>query len=135
MSLSIRSPAVSLSSFANGRFEQLFGPGFFRAMNVNFGLDGWHEACGHDLPGYFELLAHDALMPAGLACLMTERILVPKMRFVFALSSSAARSGIGFINWTPSFSAVSPLSTFKNGTTRFAFQRKSAAADLQFRGP
>ena len=33
------------------------------------------------------------LMPAALACLMTERILVPKMRFALALSSSAASCG------------------------------------------
>ena len=43
-----------------------------------------------------------SLMPAPLACLMNERILVPKMRLALALSSSAASSGIGFISWTPS---------------------------------
>ena len=64
-----------------------------------------------------------SLMPAPSACLMNERILVPKMRFALALSSSAARSGIGFISWTPLFSAARPLSTFRNGTTRFTFQR------------
>ena len=37
-------------------------------------------------------------MLAGLACLMTERILVPKMCFDLALSSRAASSGIGFIS-------------------------------------
>ena len=34
-----------------------------------------------------------SLMPAALACLMTERILVPNMRFALALSSSAASCG------------------------------------------
>src|SRR5439155_1004062 len=64
-----------------------------------------------------------SLIPAWLACLMNERILVPKMRFALALSSSPASSGIGFISWTPDFSAARPLSTFKNGTTRFTFHR------------
>ena len=64
-----------------------------------------------------------SLMPAPLACLTNERILVPKTRFALALSSSAARSGIGFINWTPRLSPARPLSTFKNGTTRFTFHR------------
>ena len=62
-------------------------------------------------------------MPAALACLITERIFVPKIRFALALSSSAASSGMGFINWTPSFSAAKPLSTFRNGTTFFTFHR------------
>ena len=62
-------------------------------------------------------------MPAGLARWITERILVPKMCFALALSRSAASSGMGFISCTPSFSGWSPLSTFRNGTTRFTFQR------------
>ena len=45
-----------------------------------------------------ELLVHAAWMPLELACLITDRILVPKIRFLLALASSAARSGIGFIN-------------------------------------
>jgi hypothetical protein len=64
-----------------------------------------------------------ALMPAPLARLMTEGILVPKMRFATALLSRAASSGIRFIKWTPSFSSERPLSTFRKGTTRFTFQR------------
>ena len=54
---------------------------------------------------------------------MTERILVPKMRFALALLSSAASCGIGFIKRTPFFSSARPLSTFRKGTTRFTFQR------------
>src|SRR5881296_2138061 len=59
-----------------------------------------------------------SLMPASLACLMNERIFVPKMRLAFALSSSDASSGIGFMSWTPRLSAARPLSTFRNGTIR-----------------
>ena len=68
-----------------------------------------------------------ALMPAALACMMTERILVPKMRFDLAFASSSASAGMGFISWTPSFSASSPLSTFRNGTTPLTFHRYLAA--------
>jgi hypothetical protein len=45
------------------------------------------------------------------------------MRFTLALPSNAGSSAIGFINWTPSVSAIKPLSTFRNGTTCFSFQR------------
>jgi hypothetical protein len=38
------------------------------------------------------------LIPASLACLITERILVPKIRLALDLSSSAASDGMGFIN-------------------------------------
>src|SRR5512145_2086986 len=38
----------------DGRFEQLFGLGLFRAVNVNFRLDDRHEAGRDDLPGDFE---------------------------------------------------------------------------------
>ena len=37
-------------------------------------------------------------MPAELAWLMTECTLVPKMRFAFALSKSAASPGMDFIS-------------------------------------
>ena len=57
---------------------------------------------------------------------MTERILVPKIPFATARFNSASSSGIGFITCTPSLSSASPLSTFKNGTTRFFVQRNSA---------
>src|SRR5262249_45203138 len=43
-------------------------------------------------------------MLARLACLITERILVPKMRLDLAFSRSGASSGMAFIIWTPSFS-------------------------------
>jgi hypothetical protein len=52
-----------------------------------------------------------------------EGILVPNTLFALALPSSAASSGIGFINWTPRLSPAGPLSTFKNSTTRFTFHR------------
>ena len=42
-----------------------------------------------------------SLMPAALACLMNERILVPKMRFALALSSSAASVGHGLHQLDP----------------------------------
>src|SRR5262245_9542137 len=54
-----------------------------------------------------------SLIPAPSARLMNERILVPKIRLALALTSRAARSGIGFINWAPRLSAARPLSTFK----------------------
>ena len=41
-----------------------------------------------------------ALIPAGLACLITERILVPKMRFVLALSAGS-KLGHGFHQLDP----------------------------------
>ncbi len=64
-----------------------------------------------------------ARMPAGLACLITERILVPKMPLAFARASSLSRSGIGFMSCTPFASASRPLSTFRIGTTFLTFQR------------
>src|SRR5438034_8140667 len=45
----------------DGRFEQLFGPGFVRAVNIHFRLDDRHEARGDDLPSDLELLGHDVL--------------------------------------------------------------------------
>src|SRR2546422_7338588 len=45
----------------DGRFEQLFGFGLFRAVDIHFRLDDRHEARGDDLPGCFELLGHDVL--------------------------------------------------------------------------
>src|SRR4030095_16764230 len=45
----------------DSRSEQLFGLGFFRAMNVNFRLDDGQADSGQDLPGYFELLVHNAV--------------------------------------------------------------------------
>ncbi len=42
-----------------------------------------------------------ALMPAGFACLMTERIFVPKMPLALARASSVSRPGIGFMSWVP----------------------------------
>ena len=64
--------------------------------------------------------------PASLASLMTERIFVPNSPLSVARVRSASRSGIGFMSWTPSTSPARPLSTFKNGTTRFTVQRYSA---------
>src|SRR6266436_2446126 len=54
-----------------------------------------------------------SLMPAALACLIRERILVPNMPCALALSSSAASAGMGFINWTPSFIRYKALIHFQ----------------------
>ena len=62
-------------------------------------------------------------MPDGLASLMTERILVPKMLRFAARSSRDSRSGMGFINCTPSRKGSRPLSTLRMGTIFFWFQR------------
>src|SRR5438093_10959667 len=56
----------------DGRFEQLFGPDFARAVNVDFRLDDRHAARGDDLPSDRELLAHDVL-DTGLVRLLDER--------------------------------------------------------------
>ncbi len=58
-------------------------------------------------------------MPSALACLMTERSLVPKMPLDFAFTSSASSVGMGFISCTPLASSARPLSIFRNGTTCF----------------
>ncbi len=55
-----------------GRFEQSFGFGFFRAVNIHFRLDDRHEARGADLPSYVELLVHDVL-DAGCVGLINDR--------------------------------------------------------------
>ncbi len=56
---------------------------------------------------------------------MTERILVPKTPSFTARASSASSAGIGFIRLTPSFSASSPLSTFRKGMTPRSSHRKA----------
>ena len=61
-----------------------------------------------------------AAIPASLASLITERILVPKIACRFARSSRSSRVVMGFISCTPSCSAARPLSTFRNGTTFFS---------------
>ena len=57
-----------------------------------------------------------ASIPAGLPCLITERILVPKMPLALARGSNVPSAGIGFISCTPFASASRPWSTFKIGT-------------------
>ncbi len=64
-----------------------------------------------------------AAMPVFEGRLMTERILVPKTPSFTARASSSSSPGIGFIRLTPSFSASSPLSTLRNGTTPRSSQR------------
>src|SRR2546426_7291964 len=59
------------------------------------------------------------LMLAALACLMTERILVPKMPFALALSSSAASAGMGCINWTPVLLSCKALVHFQKRHNTF----------------
>ena len=66
-------------------------------MNVDFRLDDRHQSGGDNLRRQFELLVHDVFDACSLACLITERILVPKMRFDLALRS-AASAGIGLIS-------------------------------------
>jgi hypothetical protein len=79
-----------------------------------------------DLLADFELLIDDRRDALGLAASMTERILVPKTPFETARSSSASRSGIGFISLTPFSGSARPLSTFRNGTTpRFSHRYRA----------
>ncbi len=61
--------------------------------------------------------------PPSSASLMTDRIFVPKTPLAAARARSSSRPGIGFITWTPFASSARPLSTFRNGTTFFTFQR------------
>src|ERR1043166_2558388 len=108
--------------FEQARFQQRFGFGFLRAMDIHFRLDNRHETRGKDLRSDLELLIDNGFDTGGIGLVVNgEHLFVPKMRLVFALASSAASPGIGFIKWTPSFSSVRPLSTFRNGTTRFTF--------------
>src|SRR5947209_7212745 len=51
----------SVKLLENGRFEQLFGLGFFRAVNIDFRLDYRDQVRADDLPSYLELLGHDVL--------------------------------------------------------------------------
>ena len=62
-------------------------------------------------------------MPVALAASMTERILVPNMPAATPRSSSASRSGIGFIRRVPFSGSARPLSTLRKGTTPRSSQR------------
>ena len=82
----------------DGRFEQLFGLGFFRAVNVNFRLYDWQEASGHDMPGYCELLVHNAL-DAGCVSLFDDRAhLGSEDALRFGVGEQRRSAGMGFIN-------------------------------------
>ena len=50
-----------LKPFEDGCFEQRFGLGLLRTVNVHFRLDDGEEAGGNNLPGHFKLLVHDGL--------------------------------------------------------------------------
>jgi hypothetical protein len=69
--------------------------------------------------------ATTAAIPSFDGRLMTERILVPKIPSFTARVRRASSAGIGFIRLTPSFSASSPLSTFKKGITPRSSHRKA----------
>ena len=64
-----------------------------------------------------------AATPVCEARATTERILVPYTPSLTARARRSSSPGIGFINWTPSLSASSPLSTFTKGTTPRLFHR------------
>src|SRR5882724_9668456 len=49
----------SVELLEDGRLEELFGLGLFRAVDIHFRLDDGHEARGDDLPRGLELLGHD----------------------------------------------------------------------------
>ena len=72
----------------------------------------------------FELLADDVLDAGRIGLLDDRAHLGSENAFRLALSSSAARPGMGFINCTPSFSAARPLSTFRKGTTALHVPQK-----------
>ena len=67
-----------------------------------------------------------AAMPAWLASLITDRILVPKIPCRLARSSWSSRVSMGFMSWTSSCSAASPRSTLRNGTTFLVSHRYCA---------
>jgi hypothetical protein len=107
-----------IAAFSSSSALSLFGV----LMSTSGSMIGTRPAAMISLP-MSNCCLTTASMPAGFACLMTDRILVPNTFLALARFSSAARSGIGFMSCTPSFSSAKPLSTFKNGTTPLTSQR------------
>src|SRR5688572_973768 len=107
----------------DGLFEQRFGLGFLPTTYVDLRLDDRHEASGDDLTGHLELLSHDVLN-ARVVGLFDDGAHLSAKHPLFRRSVEQWRElRHGFINWTPSFSASRPLSTFRKGTTRFTFHK------------
>ena len=88
-------------------------------MNIHFRLDDGHEAGRENLRRHLELLVDDGLDAGGIGLLDDGAHFGSEDALGVGLIEQGANSGMGFINWTPSFSSARPLSTFRNGTTRF----------------